>query len=75
MHEERISLRRRSPARICWLCPGLHRKHNLDDNEHNLDDDEYNLDDAYVPTEWQLWLHRRQSVLQQYLHLPRAPMP
>jgi len=58
MHYERRSLRRRKP-RICWLCPGLHRKHNLDDNEHNLDVDY----DAYVHTEWRHLHHRRHSVL------------
>ena len=57
MHDER-SLRRRKP-RICWLCPGLHRKHNLDDNEHNLDVDY----DAYVHTEWRHLHRRRHSVL------------
>ena len=52
------------------------------DDFHNLDFDEHDLDfDAYVHTEWRQ-LHRRHSVLQQYLqyilrqhyrHLPYLP--
>jgi hypothetical protein len=47
--------------------------HDLDVNEHNLHVNEHNLHDAYVHTDGQQHpLHRRHSVLQQYLQYIRS---